>query len=68
MDAAGELELTMASGVKCTGRFVYVTPRQGSGTLTCSDGRSGKFGFVSTGQRGTGDGTLDGAPFTFTFG
>lgn len=68
MDAAGEMEIVLTSGTRCSGRFVYTTPRQGSGTLKCSDGRSGKFTFVSTGQRGTGDGTLDGKPFTFTFG
>jgi len=45
-----------------------VNGRQGSGTLKCSDGRTGRFDFVSTGQRGTGDGVLHGAPFTFTFG
>ncbi len=68
MDGAGELDLTLATGARCTGRFVYITGRQGSGTLICTDGRTGKFTFVSTGQRGLGDGTLDGAPFTFTFG
>lgn len=68
MDAAGELNLSMANGAKCVGTFVYVNPRQGAGTLKCSDGRSGQFEFVSTGRRGTGSGSLDGAPFTFTFG
>ena len=68
MDAAGELDITLASGTKCVGRFVYVTPRQGSGTLKCSDGRSGTFDFVSTGQRGTGSGQLEGRPFTLIFG
>lgn len=68
MDAAGELELTMNTGAKCVGQFVYVTPRQGSGTIKCTDGRSGTFDFVSTGQRGAGSGTLDGKPFTLTFG
>jgi hypothetical protein len=68
MDGAGELELTMGNGATCHGQFVYVTGRQGSGTLKCFDGRSGTFNFVSTGQRGTGSGVLDGKPFTLTFG
>lgn len=68
MDGAGELQLTMNTGATCTGRFVYINGRQGSGTLTCSDGRAGSFDFVSTGNRGTGSGALAGKPFTFTFG
>lgn len=68
MDSAGEIELVMANGAKCLGTFVYVNPRQGAGTLKCSDGRNGTLEFVSTGKRGTGNGALNGAPFTFTFG
>jgi hypothetical protein len=68
IDGAGELALNLASGARCAGAFVYVNGRQGSGTLQCTDGRSGTFSFVSTGKRGTGSGFLDGAPFTFTFG
>ena len=68
LDGAGELALTLASGARCAGAFVYINGRQGSGTLQCTDGRSGTFSFVSTGKRGTGSGFLDGAPFTFTFG
>jgi hypothetical protein len=68
LDGAGELRLQTASGAQCVGAFVYINGRQGSGTIRCSDGRSGSFSFVSTGKRGTGDGILDGRPFTFTFG
>ena len=68
MDGSGALTITSTFGVTCEGRFVYVTTREGSGTFTCSDGRSGPFTFVSTGKRGTGTGKLDGQPFTFTFG
>ncbi len=68
MDGAGELDVTLADGVKCEGHFVYVNGRQGSGTFECGDGRTGPFDFVSTGSRGTGSGTLGGVPFTFTFG
>ncbi len=69
LDGAGELRLTSTTtGAVCQGKFVYTQPREGSGTLSCSDGRSGPFKFASTGSRGTGDGALDGTPFTFTFG
>jgi hypothetical protein len=68
LDGAGELTIKSNKGATCTGRFVYVNSREGSGTFTCDDGRSGPFTFVSTGSRGTGKGTLNGQPFTFTFG
>ena len=57
-----------AAGAACRGTFVYTTERTGEGTLNCDDGRSGPFTFVSTGRRGTGSGSLNGRPFTFTFG
>ncbi len=68
MDGAGELTIISNRGSVCKGTFVYVNSREGSGTFNCSDRRSGPFKFVSTGRRGTGQGTLDGQPFTFTFG
>lgn len=68
MGGHGTLEITSTTGVKCTGDFVYVTPRQGSGVFSCDDGRSGPFEFVSTGSRGNGYGSLGGKRFTFTFG
>ena len=68
MDGAGELQITSVAGVACRGAFVYTTSRTGEGTLNCDDGRSGPFTFVSTGSRGTGSGSLNGRPFTFTFG
>jgi hypothetical protein len=68
MDGAGTLTITSNKGATCTGKFVYVTRREGQGTFSCADGRSGPFSFVSTGSRGTGKGTLDGQPFIFTFG
>ena len=55
-------------GVKCTGIYLFVEFRQGRGTFKCSDGRIGPFQFVSTGDRGTGQGTLDGKVFVFDFG
>jgi hypothetical protein len=68
MDGGGALTVVTNKGATCKGMFVYVTRRNGSGTFTCDDGRSGPFTFVSTGTRGTGTGTLGGRPFTFTFG
>lgn len=68
MDGGGELTIRSNRGATCTGTFVYVNDREGSGTFNCTDGRSGPFTFVSTGSRGTGRGTLDDQPFIFTFG
>jgi hypothetical protein len=68
MDGSGKLTITSSKGAVCTGDFVYVTSRQGSGVFTCNDKRSGPFEFVSTGKRGTGTGDLSGQRFTFTFG
>lgn len=68
LDGGGTLKVISSKGTMCTGTFVYVTSREGSGTFTCNDGRTGPFNFVSTGTRGTGTGKLSGQPFTFTFG
>jgi hypothetical protein len=69
MDGGGTLSLTSSTGATCTGKFVYVSPRNGSGVFTCSDGRTGPFQFVSTGTRGAGPGDFGGGQrFTFTFG
>lgn len=67
-DGAGKLELRSNHGLVCTGTFVYVTERTGSGTFNCSNGQSGPFNFVSSGTRGTGTGRIGNKPFTFTFG
>lgn len=68
MDGSGYLKIAFVSGRTCSGEFVYVNARQGEGTFECSDGATGPFSFVSTGQHGTGTGTLGGQLFTFTFG
>lgn len=68
MNGAGDLELTSTSGEKCSGRFVYINGRQGSGTITCAGGRNGAFDFVSTGSRGTGQGQISGERMTIVFG
>jgi hypothetical protein len=68
MDGSGTLEILSSKGASCAGDFVYVTSRQGQGTFTCTDGRSGPFEFVSTGRHGTGTARLGEQRFTFTFG
>lgn len=68
MDGSGTLQIRSSKGTVCNGDFVYVTKRYGEGVFTCTDGRSGPFSFTSTGNRGTGTGTLGGQNFTFTFG
>jgi len=68
MDGGGTLELTSNRGLNCKGDFVYVTHRNGEGTFTCTNGKSGSFTFVSTGTRGTGKGSIGARNFTFSFG
>lgn len=68
MNGGGSLQITTSKGASCSGNFVYVTHRQGSGVFNCSDGRSGPFDFVSTGTSGTGTGMFGSQRFTFTFG
>ncbi len=68
MDGSGNLKVASNKGASCGGDFVYVTSRTGEGVFECTDGRSGPFRFVSTGNRGTGQGTLGKQTFTFTFG
>lgn len=66
-DGGGTLRISSPK-TSCTGQFVYITRREGKGTFTCQDGRSGPFEFVSTGTRGTGTGDFGGKRFIFTFG
>jgi hypothetical protein len=68
VDGGGVLTVNSSLGVVCSGNFVYVRPREGVGTFSCSDGRTGPFSFVSTGFRGTGQGTVGGRRFVFSFG
>lgn len=67
-NGSGSIRMTSKLGVVCVGEFVYTTTREGSGVLSASDGRVGKFTFVSTGSNGTGTGDLGGKRFIFTFG
>ena len=66
-DGGGTLQIASAK-TACKGQFVYITRREGKGTFTCDDGRTGPFEFVSTGTRGTGTGDFGGKRFIFTFG
>jgi hypothetical protein len=68
MDGSGTLKLVASNGLTVAGTFIYVTRREGQGTFTASDGRSGSFQFVSTGRRGTGTGNLGTDRVTFSFG
>lgn len=68
LDGSGTLSLTASNGLTVEGDFVYINSREGKGTFTASDGRSGTFEFVSTGKRGTGTGLLGDEKVTFTFG
>jgi hypothetical protein len=67
-DGSGTLSIASNKGLSCSGNFVYVTGRTGSGTFTCSNGQSGPFTFVSTGTLGSGSGKIGDRTFTFTFG
>ncbi len=67
INAGGTISVTSDKGAVCQGEYVVLTAREGRGTLTCQDGRSGPFEFVTTGRRGTGYGRLGGDAFTFTF-
>lgn len=68
VDGAGTLQIVTSRGLRCTGDFVYVTRRDGRGTFRCANGQGGAFDFVSTGNRGTGSGSIGGKRFTFQFG
>lgn len=68
MDGSGTLSVLSSRGTTCTGDFTYVTGRTGEGVFRCADGRSGPFHFVSAGRHGSGQGSLGGQAFTFTFG
>jgi len=67
-DGSGNLQVTSNRGLACSGTFVLVTARNGSGTFNCNNGQSGPFDFVTTGSRGTGNGRIGQRRFTFTFG
>lgn len=66
---SGEIHMDSSKpGVTLDGEFVFATKREGSGVIRTSDGRVGKFTFVSTGRNGNGYGDLGGKKFVFSFG
>jgi hypothetical protein len=68
LDHTGVLSLLLNTGVACTGKYVFISSRDGEGVFDCADGRSGAFHFASTGSRGIGAGKIDDKTFTFAFG
>lgn len=68
LDRSGVISIANNKGTTCDGNFIYTKQREGKGTFTCSDGRSGPFEFVSAGKHGTGTADLSGEKFVFTFG
>jgi cold shock CspA family protein len=66
----GNMQVISQSGLTCTGVLTRPSLVQGTGTIKCSDGRSGNFVFVKTNDNGgTGIGSLsDGAKIRFSFG
>jgi hypothetical protein len=68
LDQSGTLAIRGDKGTTCTGTFAYVTPVDGQGTITCSDGRSGPIMFISNGTYWAGTGKIGDARFTFIFG
>jgi hypothetical protein len=63
-----ELVLRSDSGPICRGEIHMVGLGYGSGTLRCSDGRSGRFSVSMAGGRGSAYGTLDGKSLTLSIG
>lgn len=67
LDSGGTIQITSNRGASCSGQYVTLSSREGRGTLTCSDGRTGAFTFVTVRTSGTGEGRLGNLPMTFTF-
>jgi hypothetical protein len=68
LDQSGTLAIRGDKGTTCIGTFAYVTPLDGQGTITCSDGKSGPFIFIFNGTYWAGTGKIGDAQFTFIFG
>ncbi len=66
----GTLQVVSQSGLTCTGTLTRPSLVQGTGTIQCSDGRTGHFVFVKTNENGgTGIGSLsDDSKIRFSFG
>ena len=66
----GTLHIRSQSGITCGGTIIRPSTISGDGEIRCSDGRTGKFVFTKSNERGgTGFGTLsDGEKFRFLWG
>ena len=72
----GEFSVSSAKGVTCNGTFEFVKSVSGTGTISCSDKRSGAFAFIADSDeeatdkinvlKGYGE-FKDGQRFTITF-
>lgn len=63
-----ELLVQFDRGASCVGRVRLGETGWGTGTLSCADGRSGRFVFHLVNGMGTAQGELDGEALTLTFG
>ena len=70
-DDGGTIELTGNPGTHCIGNFTYRRRDEGvegSGTMLCSDRRSGPLHFLINGMKhGAGSGLIGGQQFTIRF-
>ncbi len=66
----GTMKVQSESGLMCDGTLTRPSVASGTGTLRCSDGRTGTLVFTKSGNEGgIGFGTLsDGEKFRFAFG
>src|SRR5215813_8217526 len=58
VDKSGNLTFTTSHGVTCSGRFVYLTAQEATGTFDCGDGQGGPFELTRTGDRWAGSGII----------
>jgi hypothetical protein len=68
LTGGGTLTLITNTGVTCEGDFINATFQNGSGTVTCNDGRLGTFDFVAAGFSGSGAGLIEKESFVFHIG
>lgn len=58
VNKAGNLTFTTNAGVTCSGRFVYLTAEDASGTFDCGNGQGGPFDLARSGDRWVGSGMV----------
>lgn len=67
-NGGGRLSLISSKGASCEGAIDYFSYLEGQGDLTCTDNRHGFFKLKTDRTNGSGYGSLDNKPLTFTFG